>query len=337
MNNIENNINFSNILGRKAQGKPDAKKSDESKKENDGLIIGGVPKNGGAIKNPSNIREVNTQLGKDDFLKLLVTQLQYQDPLEPMDNTAFIAQTAQFTALEQMQNLNQTMTNAQAFNVIGKGVYMQTLNEQSGKYEMIYGVVDSVDIQNGKPYVNINGKTAPYEDVIRVQDINLGDNSAMVSQAMSLIGKTIQGIRLDKVDGEMKAVGYVEGKVEFVKFVEGVPVLSVNGKDVYLGEVVSVSENTLLLGQEITAQIDKDNNVVGNIDNITIKDDKIYVNIGDKEVEVEDLGSLVSSIALIGEDIVSGNIKGKVTGVIIKDKKPYLQVGDKEVHYEDIE
>lgn len=61
-----------------------------------------------------------TKLGKDDFLKLLVTQLRYQNPLEPMDNKEYIAQLAQFSSLEQMQNLNMQMANISAISTIGK-------------------------------------------------------------------------------------------------------------------------------------------------------------------------------------------------------------------------
>lgn len=51
----------------------------------------------------------NSPLDKNAFLKLLVTQLQYQDPLNPMNDTDFIAQLAQFSSLEQMQNLNENL------------------------------------------------------------------------------------------------------------------------------------------------------------------------------------------------------------------------------------
>lgn len=73
-----------------------------------------------------------TTLGKQDFLILLVTQLQYQDPLNPADSTQFVSQLAQFSTLEQMENANknleiiqlyeQSINNAQALNFIGKNV-----------------------------------------------------------------------------------------------------------------------------------------------------------------------------------------------------------------------
>jgi hypothetical protein len=60
----------------------------------------------GSYEAQKESRSVDNDLGKDAFLKLLITQLQHQDPLEPMDDQDFIAQIAQFSSLEQMQNLN---------------------------------------------------------------------------------------------------------------------------------------------------------------------------------------------------------------------------------------
>jgi len=75
-------------------------------------------------------------LGKDDFLKLLTMQLQYQDPLNPMDGTQFAAQLAQFSSVEQLSNINtnleqsidanyllsQSISNALAATFVGKDV-----------------------------------------------------------------------------------------------------------------------------------------------------------------------------------------------------------------------
>ena len=84
------------------------------------------------IQKDDNSRIPKKALGKDDFLKLLVTQLNYQDPLKPMDNTEYIAQLAQFSSLESLQNITkgldsqslllQGLNNGYATNLIGKNV-----------------------------------------------------------------------------------------------------------------------------------------------------------------------------------------------------------------------
>lgn len=92
-------------------------------------------------------------LGKDAFLQLLVAQMKYQDPLNPSSDTEWVSQMAQFSSLEQMQNLNSTMTNSQAFSLIGQTVSVTT---DSGEVE---GIVQYVNISDGTAYVSVNGLT----------------------------------------------------------------------------------------------------------------------------------------------------------------------------------
>ena len=61
-------------------------------------------------------------MGKDDFLKLLVAQLQHQDPMNPSDNNEFMGQMAQFSALEQMTNISANTGLSQAIGLLGKTV-----------------------------------------------------------------------------------------------------------------------------------------------------------------------------------------------------------------------
>ena len=65
---------------------------------------------GQASRTPSRAEQnSSTNLGKEDFLKLLTVQLQYQDPLNPLENTEFIAQMAQFTSLEQTKGMKEDL------------------------------------------------------------------------------------------------------------------------------------------------------------------------------------------------------------------------------------
>lgn len=109
-----------------------------------------------SIQTPEG-RQAQHDLGKDDFLKLLITQLSNQDPTSPMDDTQFIAQMAQFSTLEQMTNMNaefakmnSMLLSSQAMNTIGK-----TVDIGSGDAVMT-GVVEAVTYGQN-PQVKVNG------------------------------------------------------------------------------------------------------------------------------------------------------------------------------------
>lgn len=77
-----------------------------------GALVSGLIQ--GATGSSTESATASNTLGKDEFLRLLVAQLKNQDPLNPMDNSAFVAQTAQFSSLEQLQNMNKTLSQLAA-------------------------------------------------------------------------------------------------------------------------------------------------------------------------------------------------------------------------------
>lgn len=93
------------------------------------------------------------ELGKDAFLQLLCTQMQYQDPLNPSSDTEFISQLASFSSLEQMQNLNNSFAQTQAFTMIGQEVQVKAENKEG----YVQGTVDYVTVSGGKSYFSIGG------------------------------------------------------------------------------------------------------------------------------------------------------------------------------------
>lgn len=106
----------------------------------------------------------NSTLGKEAFLQLLVAQMQYQDPLEPMDNTEYVSQLATFSQLESLQNMQATLSNGQATDLVGKTV-MVKVTDANGDTNLKPGVVDYVIFEGGTPYLVINEEKYPYEDL----------------------------------------------------------------------------------------------------------------------------------------------------------------------------
>ncbi|MDU2066230.1 MAG: flagellar hook capping FlgD N-terminal domain-containing protein [Sporomusaceae bacterium] len=123
----------------------------------------------------------NSALGKDDFLKLLITQMQNQDPTKPQDDTQMIAQLAQFSSLEQMQNLNATAQMAQATTLIGKVV--SWTDSSSG--QLLYGQVSAVKVVNNQPKLIVGDYTVGLSDVSAVVNQTTQTNSTQTNSTQS--------------------------------------------------------------------------------------------------------------------------------------------------------
>lgn len=137
-------------------------------------------------------------LDKDAFLSLLVTQMQYQDPLEPTTNEEYLAQMAQFSALEQMQNLNSSYSMQQAYSLVGKTVMGLYTNEASSESEYVTGIVDYASLKSGKTYVTVDGKDIPVAGIEMVFD-DASTDAAIITEAIEEINESLSAIN-DKLE-----------------------------------------------------------------------------------------------------------------------------------------
>ena len=147
-------------------------------------------------------------MGQKEFLKLLVAQLQNQDPTEPMNDREFIAQMAQFSSLEQMQVLNESFNNLayqiggvmipnlmlqQASVLVGREVSYINPNATGTNDLILSGTVESVVIKEGYPYCLVNGHQVDMEHMLSI--MNQSPDSKTLEKILEALEKI--GLRLE--------------------------------------------------------------------------------------------------------------------------------------------
>jgi len=200
-------------------------------------------------------------LGKEDFLRLLITQLNYQDPLNPMQNEEFVAQLAQFSSLEQMQNLNekleaslrsdmllaQAITNSLVTTLIGKEVKIQTpqmVLSEEGTAALSYTLDSSA--KNVVAEVYDSNDTLVYTENLGTQGSGEhtftwnGCNTDGQQQQPGSYHLKIKVIHPD--DSTSEAVTHARGRVDSIRYQDGKSYLVVNGITFNLADVVEVLE-----------------------------------------------------------------------------------------------
>lgn len=196
-------------------------------------------------------------LGKDEFLKLLTSQLQQQDPTQPMDNTAFVSQLAQFSSLEQMSNVNDTLTKM----LTGQTTALQASSTQMvGKTAMLTG--DQVDFEPGDTTARIGINVEKDATVnVTVQDdagatVNsigplklTAGNHVVLWGGTNADGKTVD---YGKYTAKVTAVGSDGQDVTFTQtgsaritgmtFKDGAPTFIAGGQDLKLSDISELDE-----------------------------------------------------------------------------------------------
>ncbi len=204
-----------------------------------------------------------SSLGKDDFMKLMISQLQNQDPLNPMDGTAFSAQLAQFSSLEQLTNLNtymkqsldanatltQSINNTLITGLIGKGVKL------SGGDIKVNGQ-DSITLGYNLPteaktaQINIYNESGALVKTIDGISTSSGNNKLSWDLTDNNGNKLPNGNYKFEVDAvnlggdKMTLNIYKIGTIDGVRFTDQGTVLLVGGAEYSLADIAEVLNNT---------------------------------------------------------------------------------------------
>ena len=199
----------------------------------------------------TGVSDNTKNIGKDDFMKLLLAQLKNQDPLKPMDGTDFAVQLAQFSSLEQLSNLNTEMKN-QGLNQMTLG-YAQSVN-MVGK-EVVAQKGNTIQADGATTSVNYNLA----KEASRVT-VNIYDKEGKVVQTFEESGKkglnaltwntanvpkgtyTFDVSATDITGNAVTASTMVSGLVTAAHFKNNIISLTVNGQEVSLSDVVSVKQ-----------------------------------------------------------------------------------------------
>lgn len=292
-----------------------------------------------------NKREPSAEMDKNAFLQLLITQMKYQDPLNPMDDRDFLGQMAQFSALEQMQNLNATYAKTQAYSMIGKTVTGTYQNPVTGEYTDVEGFVDAVTTKGSEVFLYVDGYDIPLSSVTVVGDDHLTSmqldsiyESVQNQRVQSYVGKHIQALLMD---AEGNVTEYVEGKVDYVKFNGNQSILVVGNKEVFPGEVASVTDKAMdspgypfLLGKAVqyvpTGLSTIDSQIPGTIVGVNIVGGKAQLQInnggGVASIPIDKINYAMETLAMVGTAIDKGAYQGTVTGITIMNGSPYINL-----------
>jgi flagellar basal-body rod modification protein FlgD len=204
----------------------------------------------------------NKELGKDEFLNMLITQLRYQDPMEPMKDQDYIAQLAQFSQLEQLENMSasldtstqvnylmsQTITNTMATSMIGKTVIADGTNltlTPGENSQLSYNLeADAANVT-----INVLNDKGVVVRTVALHDKATGNNSytwdGKDNNGSSLAaGDYTFEVSATTTDGkQITSAERVIGVIDSVRYLDGKAYLMVDGYKVDLSTIIEIVDS----------------------------------------------------------------------------------------------
>lgn len=204
---------------------------------------------------------INKEMGKQDFLQLLVTKLTHQDPMNPAEDTDFVAQLAQFSSLEQLENMNallaqdlqwnfllsQTISNTMATSLIGRsvradssGIYLETSDSAD--------IAINLDRAVSEMKVEILDRDGQVIRTLNENGLAAGDHLIHwngLDSSGTEVPAGLYTVRVSAVDGngnDYSPEPFLEGLVSGVSYKGGIALLTINGQSVPLAAVLEVKE-----------------------------------------------------------------------------------------------
>ena len=195
-------------------------------------------------------------LDKDDFLNLLITQLQNQDPLNPTDSVEFTAQLAQFSSLEQLGNVNDNLiemknfqasiNNSQAVSLIGKTITANGDSIQLGDDRPVYC---NFKLENDAAIVvaSIYDRTGKFVADFKTDDLTAGQHSLMwdgIDNSGKLLANGEYNFEVQAADANGRDIGattFFSGMVDKVTFENSTSYLISGNQKIALGDIIEVA------------------------------------------------------------------------------------------------
>lgn len=129
---------------------------------------------GGVLNAQNTDTTRNNSINQDDFIRLFLTQLQFQDPLEPVDNREFLSQLAQFTALEQSRQTSQNTTDQLSMTATAQAVSLLNRRvEVNGLGAPFSGTVTAVSFNSRGALLTVSNGTSQSVPNVRLSQVTL--------------------------------------------------------------------------------------------------------------------------------------------------------------------